>query len=104
MSKVERCGYCGRFMAEEFDTEWGERWVCSQQDAHILADPEHWSVLTYALGDDAVDTDGEPIAGNFVGAHRLTVEQLRVALGMPATNEETNGMDRTGVEADAAAR
>lgn len=93
-NNVERCGYCGRFMRYEHDAEWGERWVCVEQSAHILADPEHWSVLTYALGDDAVDADDQPISGNLVGAHRLTTEQLRIALGLdaqPTVRESDDG-------------
>ena len=77
----EQCPYCGQFMAYEDDAEWGERWVCSNQSAHILADPERWSVLAYPLGEDAVDIYGQPISG-LVGAHRLTREQLRTALGV----------------------
>ena len=76
----ERCGYCGRFMAYENDTEWGERWVCARQTEHILADPEHWSVLTYGL-EGETDVDGHPISG-LTGAHRLSPEQLRIALGV----------------------
>lgn len=86
-SNGERCPYCGRFMAYEDDTEWGERWVCSNQSAHIIADPERWSVLTYALGDDAVDIDGEPISG-LVGAHRLTAEQLRICTNTEGNDEQ----------------
>lgn len=81
-NNIERCGYCGRYMRyEEYDVEWGERWVCSQQAAHIIADPEHWSVDVIALGRDAVDIDGDPISG-LVAAHRLTIDQLHVALGV----------------------
>lgn len=85
MSNVERCPYCGRFMAYEDDAEWGERWVCAAQNAHILADPESWSVLTYTL-EGEVDVDGEPISG-LVGAHRLTEVQLRTALGLTTDRE-----------------
>lgn len=91
MSNVERCPYCGRFMAYLDDAEWGERWMCAAQADHIMADPESWSVDVIALGDDATDIDGDPISG-IVGAHRLTVAQLRTALGLPADRE--NGSDR----------
>ncbi|MFD6699703.1 MULTISPECIES: hypothetical protein [unclassified Microbacterium] len=89
MSNVERCPYCGRFMAYEDSAEWGERWVCAAQTDHIIADPESWSVLTYAL-EGEVDVDGEPLGG-LVGAHRLTEAQLRTALGLD-TNR-TNGLE-----------
>jgi|TARA_R100000482_G_scaffold124710_2_gene78586 hypothetical protein len=80
-TNVEKCPYCGRYMAYLDDAEWGEHWVCAHQAAHILADPESWSVDTIALGPDAIDKDGDPLYG-IVGAHRLTSEQLRVALGL----------------------
>lgn len=80
-SNVEKCPYCGRFMRYEDDAEWGERWVCAEQSAHILADPEHWSVDTIALPEDAVDIDGDPVSG-MIRAELLTTEQLRIALGV----------------------
>lgn len=84
MSNVERCRYCGRFMRYEVDAEWGERWVCAEQNGHIIADPEQWSVLTYALREGDVDIYGEPIQiGDMIGAHHLTPEQLHTALGVP---------------------
>jgi hypothetical protein len=73
-------------MAYQDDAEWGERWVCAAQAEHIIADPESWSVDVIALGDDAVDIDGDPIYG-LVGAHRLTEEQLRTALGLTTDRE-----------------
>lgn len=69
----ERCGYCGRFMATKDDEGWGIEARCWQTVAHVLADPEHWSIdVPAVLG--FTDADGEPLAGH-VGAHRLTVEQ-----------------------------
>ena len=86
MSNVERCPYCGRFMAYLDDAEWGERWVCAWQAKHILSDPATWSVDVLALGSDAVDVDGDPISG-VVGAQRLTEDQLRMALGLTVDRE-----------------
>lgn len=41
---AEKCGYCGRYMAlVDYGTEYGSEWVCSQQDKHIEADPDHWT-------------------------------------------------------------
>lgn len=85
-NNVERCPYCGWFMRYEDSAEWGEAWVCARQAEHIIADPENWSVDVIALGDDAVDTDGDPISG-LVGAHRLTPDQLRVALGITESTD-----------------
>lgn len=68
----ERCGYCGRFMATRYEG-WGIEPRCSQTVAHVLADPEHWSIDVPAeLG--FTDADGEPVAGH-LGAHHLTSEQ-----------------------------
>lgn len=81
MSNVERCPYCGRFMAYEDSAEWGENWVCAHWREHVLLDPSSWSIDVLALGPDAVDVDGDPISG-IVSASRLTPEQLRTALGL----------------------
>lgn len=68
----ERCGYCGRFMATS-EEGWDIEPRCSQTVAHVLADPEHWSIdVPAALG--FTDATGEPLAGH-VGAHTLTPEQ-----------------------------
>lgn len=91
-NNVERCPYCGWFMRYEDSAEWGEAWVCARQAEHIIADPENWSVDVIALGDDAVDTDGDPISG-LVGAHRLTPDQLRVALGITESTEPASRDD-----------
>ncbi len=41
----EQCGYCGRFMAfVDYGVEFGSEWVCSRQEEHIAADPEHWLI------------------------------------------------------------
>lgn len=92
MSNVERCPYCGRFMAHEDSAEWGENWVCALWRQHVLADPSSWSIDVIALGEGAVDIDGDPISG-IVGAHLLTEAQLRVALGVATDRheEESNG-------------
>ena len=86
MSNVERCPYCGRFMAYEDSAEWGENWTCAHWRAHVLADPWSWSIDVLALGPDAVDVDGDPISG-IVGASRLSPDQLRIALDLPADVE-----------------
>ena len=80
-NNVERCPHCGRFMRYEDSAEWGELWVCARQAAHILADPEGWTVDTIALPEDAVDIDGDPVSG-MIRAELLTTEQLRIALGV----------------------
>lgn len=80
-SNVERCPRCGRFMRYEDSAEWGEIWVCARQSAHILADPEGWTVDTIALPENAVDIDGDPVSG-MIRAELLTTEQLRIALGV----------------------
>lgn len=42
---AEKCGYCGRFMKLiDYGAEYGTEWVCSRQDYHVAADPEHWSI------------------------------------------------------------
>jgi hypothetical protein len=93
-NNVERCGYCGRFQRYENDIEFGERWVCSNQSAHIIADPEHWSVLTYAL-EGELDIQGEPIQGELFRADLLTTEQLRRALGVdPESTDSTDEVSR----------
>lgn len=70
----ERCGYCGRFMALKDEDGWSlDDARCSRTIAHVLADPEHWSIDVPAeLG--FIDADGDPLAGH-VGAHRLSAEQ-----------------------------
>lgn len=85
-----KCGYCGRFMRQNFDGWDGDDlWVCSQQAHHIIADPEHWSVDTLALGPDALDADGEPLSG-MVRAELLTTEQLRIVVGLDSLTAPVN--------------
>lgn len=70
----ERCGYCGRFMATRDEDGWGIEARCSQTVAHVLADPEHWSIdVPESLG--FIDETGSPLTGH-LGAHHLTSEQL----------------------------
>jgi hypothetical protein len=57
--------------------EYGDEWVCSQQSAHILSDPGHWSV--YVVAHDI--GDGQTYTGPWP-AHDLTPNQLRAVLGM----------------------
>lgn len=52
---------------------WGIEPRCSQTVAHVLADPEHWSIdVPAALG--FTWADGEPMSGH-MGADRLAPEQ-----------------------------
>lgn len=81
MNNVQKCPYCGRFMAYEDSAEWGENWVCARWRQHVLADPESWSIDVIELGPDATDVDGDPIGG-ITSASRLSTSQLRIALGM----------------------
>ena len=74
----ERCGYCGRFMRTKDFDGWDTEPYCTRTEDHILADPEHWSIDV----ENVVLDDGVPYTGH-IGAHHLTNEQLRTALGLP---------------------
>lgn len=78
----ERCGYCGRFMRTTDFEGWGTEPYCTRTNDHILADPEHWSIDV----ENVVLDDGVPYTGH-IGAHHLTTEQLRTALGVAADVE-----------------
>lgn len=54
---------------------WDTEPYCTRTSAHILADPEHWSLHV-----EEMLIDGEIYTGS-IAAHRLTTQQLITALG-----------------------
>jgi hypothetical protein len=78
---AEKCMYCGRFMRRVDDEGWDMEPRCTQVNAHILADPERWSIYVENLdrGEDALFT-------GYIGAHHLTREQLSAVMAERASD------------------